>query len=55
MDDLSWAIFISLVFVGLFGMVIGYAACYIRLMPNVKALRADLKRRNQEHINAPRS
>lgn len=55
MDDVTLATFISLVFTGLFGMGIGYGVRYILAAKQIKSLKADLSRLNQEHINAPQS
>ncbi len=50
MDDLKWATLISLSFTGLFGMLIGYGVCYFRSGREIKALKAELSRRNQTHL-----
>ncbi len=50
MDDLKLATLISLFVTGLFGMLIGYGICYIRSGRRIKSLKADLARRNQNHM-----
>lgn len=52
MNDANLATLISLIFVGLLGMFIGYGMCLVRLGRVNKQLRGELDRRNQDHITA---
>ncbi len=51
MDDFKLAMFISLVFTGLFGMIIGLVLGFMWKARETKNLRAELSRRNQDDLS----
>lgn len=52
MNDANLATLISLIFVGLLGMFIGYAVCLVRVGRENKGLKRDLAWRNEDNLTA---